>query len=91
MPDGACVTTDVEIGAGAADILDRDYDGVDVDVHGGRRPTGRPLLHIDADVGVGVLEVVARTAARSRALTASGSRSSTTARAGARSRHAGDA
>ena len=59
MPDDACVTSDVEIGAGAADIFDRDYDGVDVAfAEGASPPAGRPVLHIDADVGVGVLEVV---------------------------------
>ena len=59
VPDGACVTSDVEIGAGAADFLDRDYDGVDVSfAQAATPPTGRPQLHIDADVGVGVVEVV---------------------------------
>ena len=59
MPDGACVTSDVEIGAGAADVFDRDYDGVDVAfAQSATPPAGRPLLHIDADIGVGVLEVV---------------------------------
>jgi phage shock protein PspC (stress-responsive transcriptional regulator) len=59
VPDGACVTSDVEIGAGAADVFDRDYDGVDVAfAEAASAPAGRPVLHIDADVGVGVLEVV---------------------------------
>jgi phage shock protein PspC (stress-responsive transcriptional regulator) len=59
VPDGACVTSDVEIGAGAADVFDRDYDGVDVSfAEAASPPAGRPVLHIDADVGVGVLEVV---------------------------------
>ena len=59
VPDGACVTSDVEIGAGAADVFDRDYDGVDVSFENGASPpAGRPVLHINADVGVGVLEVV---------------------------------
>jgi phage shock protein PspC (stress-responsive transcriptional regulator) len=59
VPDGACVTSDVEIGAGAADFLDRDYDGVDVSfAQSATPPAGRPQLHIDADVGVGVVEVV---------------------------------
>ena len=59
VPDGACVTSDVEIGAGAADVFDRDHDGVDVAfAEGATPPAGRPLLHIDADIGVGVLEVV---------------------------------
>ena len=59
VPDGACVTSDVEIGAGAADVFDRDYDGVDVAfAQSATPPAGRPLLHINADIGVGVLEVV---------------------------------
>jgi phage shock protein PspC (stress-responsive transcriptional regulator) len=59
VPEGACVTSDVEIGAGAADVFDRDYDGVDVAfAEAASAPAGRPVLHIDADVGVGVLEVV---------------------------------
>jgi phage shock protein PspC (stress-responsive transcriptional regulator) len=59
VPRGACVTSDVEIGAGAADIFDHDNDGVDVAfAQSATPPTGRPLLHIDADIGVGVIEVV---------------------------------
>jgi phage shock protein PspC (stress-responsive transcriptional regulator) len=59
VPEGTCVTSDVEIGAGAADIFDNDYDGVDVSfAEAASPPAGRPLLHIEADVGLGVLEVV---------------------------------
>jgi phage shock protein PspC (stress-responsive transcriptional regulator) len=59
VPDGTCVTSDVEIGAGASDIFDRDNDGVDVSfAQAATPPAGRPVLHIDAEVGVGVLEVV---------------------------------
>jgi phage shock protein PspC (stress-responsive transcriptional regulator) len=59
VPDGTCVTSDVEIGAGAADIFDRDNDGVDVAfAESASPPAGRPLLHINADVGLGVIEVV---------------------------------
>ena len=59
VPQDTCVTADVEIGAGAADVFDRDNDGVDVSfANAASPPVGRPLLHIDADVGVGVLEVV---------------------------------
>ena len=53
------MTSDVEIGAGAADVFDRDYDGVDVAfAEAASPPADRPVLHINADVGVGVLEVV---------------------------------
>jgi phage shock protein PspC (stress-responsive transcriptional regulator) len=59
VPRGACVTSDVEIGAGAADVFDRDNDGVDVAfAQTGTPPAGRPVLHIEADVGLGVLEIV---------------------------------
>ena len=59
VPTGTCVTSDVEIGAGASDIFDDDNDGVDVSfAQAATPPAGRPVLHIEADVGVGVLEVV---------------------------------
>jgi phage shock protein PspC (stress-responsive transcriptional regulator) len=59
VPAEACVTSDVEIGVGAADIFDRDNDGVDVSfASAATPPAGRPVLHIDADIGAGVLEVV---------------------------------
>ena len=59
VPRGACVTSDVEIGAGLADIFDRENDGVDVAfAEEATPPAGRPQLHVDADVGLGVLEVV---------------------------------
>jgi phage shock protein PspC (stress-responsive transcriptional regulator) len=59
VPDGTCVTSDVEIGAGAADFLDTDYDGVDIAFgQPATPPAGRPVLHLEADVGVGVIEVV---------------------------------
>ena len=59
VPAEACVTSDVTIGAGLADVLDRDNEGVDVAVaESGNEPAARPTLHIDADIGLGVLEVV---------------------------------
>lgn len=59
VPRDVCVTSDVEIGVGAADIFDRDNDGVDVSLaQAATPPADRPLLHIEADVGAGVLEVV---------------------------------
>jgi phage shock protein PspC (stress-responsive transcriptional regulator) len=59
VPADACVTSDVAIGAGAADVLDREHHGVDVAVvEESTAPAGRPHLHIDADLGVGVIEVV---------------------------------
>jgi phage shock protein PspC (stress-responsive transcriptional regulator) len=59
VPENTCVTSNVEIGVGAADIFDRDNDGVDVSfAQSASPPAGRPVLHIEADVGAGVLEVV---------------------------------
>ena len=59
VPANACVSSDVQIGVGAADVLDRGSDGVDVNyLEDSPAPAGRPKLHIDADVGVGVIEVV---------------------------------
>jgi hypothetical protein len=53
------VTSKVDVGVGASDVLDRDNDGADVHyVDDSPAPVGRPELHIDADVGVGVVEVV---------------------------------
>jgi hypothetical protein len=59
VPDDACVSSDVQIGVGASDVFDRDNDGVDVNyVEDSPAPSGRPKLHINADIGVGVIEVV---------------------------------
>jgi phage shock protein PspC (stress-responsive transcriptional regulator) len=59
VPRDVCVTSDVEIGVGAADVFDRDNDGVDVSfASAAAPPAGRPVLHIEADVGAGLLEVV---------------------------------
>ena len=60
VPRDACVTSDVEIGAGASDVFDEDYNGVDVTFADDdpTPPAARPHLHIDADIGVGAIEVV---------------------------------
>jgi phage shock protein PspC (stress-responsive transcriptional regulator) len=59
VPSNACVTSDVQIGVGASDVLDRDNDGADVHyVDDSSAPAGRPEVHLDADVGIGALEVV---------------------------------
>jgi phage shock protein PspC (stress-responsive transcriptional regulator) len=59
VPADTCVTSDVTVGAGAADVLDRDDAGFDVDASEAATPAaGRPHLHIDADVGIGAVEVV---------------------------------
>jgi hypothetical protein len=59
VPDDACVAAAVDVGVGGSDVLDRDNDGVDVTyVDDPPAPAGRPKLRINADVGVGVVEVV---------------------------------
>jgi Cell wall-active antibiotics response 4TMS YvqF len=59
VPRGTCVTSDVEIGAGAADIFDSENNGVDVAfAEQATPPAGRPHLHIDANIGLGAIEVV---------------------------------
>jgi hypothetical protein len=59
VPSDACVTSDVQIGVGGSDVLDRDNTGVDVSyLDEASAPAGRPTVHVDANVGMGVLEVV---------------------------------
>ena len=59
VPREACVTSDVEIGVGALDMPDREEAGLDLaPSSSGSAPAGRPQLHLDADVGMGVIEVV---------------------------------
>jgi phage shock protein PspC (stress-responsive transcriptional regulator) len=59
VPSDTCVSSNVQVGVGGSDVLDRDNDGVDVSyVDDAPAPAGRPKLHIDADVGMGVVEVV---------------------------------
>jgi len=59
VPADACVSSNVQIGVGGSDVLDRGADGVDVTyADDAPAPAGRPKLHIDADVGMGVVEVV---------------------------------
>jgi hypothetical protein len=56
LPDGACASTDVRIGAGATHLPDRTYHGFDVSVADGARHA-RSVLHVDAQVGVGFVRV----------------------------------
>jgi phage shock protein PspC (stress-responsive transcriptional regulator) len=58
VADDVCVTSDVQIGAGAAYMFDHVNDGVDVAfAEGGAPKPGQPVLHVDANLGVGQLEV----------------------------------
>ncbi len=59
VPADACVSSNVQIGVGGSDVLDRGSDGVDVTyADDAPAPAGRPKLHIDADIGMGAIEVV---------------------------------
>jgi phage shock protein PspC (stress-responsive transcriptional regulator) len=58
VPEDVCVSTTAELGMGGVEVFDRDGGGVDVDwedLHGA--PAGTPRLLLDADVGLGALEV----------------------------------
>jgi phage shock protein PspC (stress-responsive transcriptional regulator) len=59
VPSDACVTSDVQIGVGGSDVLDRGNSGVDVNyADAASAPAGRPTVHVDANIGMGVVEVV---------------------------------
>ena len=58
LPDDVCLDSDVHIGMGHADLLDRESDGVDVDVeHRETIPSGASILRLQADIGMGEIEV----------------------------------
>jgi phage shock protein PspC (stress-responsive transcriptional regulator) len=58
VADDVCVTSDVEIGAGAANTFDHVNDGVDVAfADGGAPKPGQPHLHVTANLGVGQLDI----------------------------------
>src|SRR5215218_2574304 len=59
VPEDACLSSDVQLGAGHAQVLDRSSDGLDVDFEqASATTTDRPRLEIDSDLGIGALEVV---------------------------------
>lgn len=59
VPEDACVSSDVQIGAGHAQVLDRTNDGLDVDFTQVASPAGdSPRLELEGQVGIGALEVV---------------------------------
>jgi hypothetical protein len=58
VPENVCVSSRVKVGVGYAQVLDRDSGGVDVDWPNERTPpAGVPTLDLNADVGVGAVEV----------------------------------
>lgn len=58
LPDDVCLDSDVHVGLGDASVLDRDGDGVDVDVvHREPVPSSAPVLRLESDLGMGEVEV----------------------------------
>lgn len=59
VPEDVCVSTTAELGMGGVAVFDRESGGVDVDIEDANSaPAGTPRLVIDADVGLGAVEVV---------------------------------
>jgi phage shock protein PspC (stress-responsive transcriptional regulator) len=59
VPEGACVSTDAQIGVGQADLPEGvGHGGLDVAVADAASPSGRPEVHVKADIGVGHLQIV---------------------------------
>jgi phage shock protein PspC (stress-responsive transcriptional regulator) len=57
VPDDACVSSDVHIGIGHAEVLGRDSDGVDVAYAAAAPDAGAPEVRVDGDIGMGALRV----------------------------------
>ena len=58
VPENVCVATRADVGMGEVQVFDRDSGGVDVDVDNEpRAPATTPRVVVDADVGLGLLEV----------------------------------
>jgi phage shock protein PspC (stress-responsive transcriptional regulator) len=61
VPEDACVTSDVEVGMGYAEVLDRNEGGVDIDLdHDATAAPEVSRVRIKAEIGVGALEVERR-------------------------------
>jgi phage shock protein PspC (stress-responsive transcriptional regulator) len=58
VPEDVCVSTEAELGAGGVQVFDRDSAGVDVDFEDLHSPPpGTAQLVLEADVGLGAVEV----------------------------------
>jgi phage shock protein PspC (stress-responsive transcriptional regulator) len=58
LPQGACLSTDAQIGVGQADLLGGPgHAGFDVSVAETAPRAGRPVVHVNADIGVGHLQI----------------------------------
>jgi phage shock protein PspC (stress-responsive transcriptional regulator) len=58
VPQNGCVTTDARLGVGQADLLDRSRRGADLTVAQAAGSDAPAVLHLDADVGVGHLQLL---------------------------------
>jgi hypothetical protein len=59
VPNDVCVALDSRVGAGYVRLFDRDSAGLDVDWGASPQPPPRtPHLVLDADVGMGALQIV---------------------------------
>lgn len=58
LPEGACVAYDLDVDAGYVEALDRDEGGVGLDWrHESSAVAGAPRVRIDADVGLGAVQI----------------------------------
>ena len=58
VPEDVCVSTTAELGMGGVEVFERDGGGIDVDWEDVRTPPeGTPRLIVDADIGLGALQV----------------------------------
>ena len=58
VPENVCVATRARIGMGAVEVFDRENEGVDLDWEDRRRAAvGTTRLLVDADIGLGALQV----------------------------------
>ena len=58
VPEDVCVSTDAELGVGGVQVFEHDSGGIDVDFEDQRTPpAGTARLVVDADVGLGAVQV----------------------------------
>jgi hypothetical protein len=58
VDEGVCVATRADVGMGAVDVFDEEDGGIDIDIDElPRAKTGVPRIVLDADVGLGLVEV----------------------------------
>jgi phage shock protein PspC (stress-responsive transcriptional regulator) len=58
VPENACISTDAQIGVGQADLPDgTGHGGLDVAVDQATHSSDHPVVHVNADIGVGHLQL----------------------------------